>query len=289
MKFIAAVLALLACSIYLAEGEGEYGQLLDSNCGQTKEELRGRITGGKSTDLTLNPWMVKVVGQGTCGGTLITSRFVLTAAHCIVKSHMKVYLGEYRTRYPGMHNRSDGVSVPNSYALTVDKKIVHDGYRSMYKYDIGLLRMTDAVQYSDYVQPICLLVNGHMRGSPDYNITGWGITDFGEESWTLQAAPVFNTDLKYCRKKFCKQVDTSQICAANNKEDACMGDSGGPLSAQMAFGDSFRTFQYGIVSYGTDTCNSFSVYTNVTHYRKWIVESIEHHSESISPVARFLL
>lgn len=133
---------------------------------------------------------------------------------------------------------------------------------------------------SDYVRPICLLVEGHMAESPIFNITGWGVTDNGTPSRRLQKATVYNTDLHFCRSKFTKQVDESQICAAGTNSDACHGDSGGPLSAQVPFAGSWLTFQYGLVSYGSAACHSFSVYTNVTHHRDWIVSAIEDFSRA---------
>ncbi|XP_043645973.1 chymotrypsin-like elastase family member 2A isoform X2 [Drosophila teissieri] len=215
--------------------------------------------------------------------------FVLTAAHCIVSSKMIVRLGEYDVRNP-RPDCGGGVCVPRAYTVELDMKFVHSGYRSIFKYDIGLLRMKTAVQYSDYVRPICFLVNGHLENRTEFNITGWGLTDNGQPSQTLQTATVFNVDLDYCSKKFTGgTVDESHICASNSKGDACHGDSGGPLSAQIVRDGSSLTFQYGIISYGSEKCNSHGVYTNVTHYREWILSTIEAASlleENCGTVAR---
>ncbi|EDW56940.1 GM15551 [Drosophila sechellia] len=280
MKFIAAGLALLVCSIQL--GEGALGKLLDSSCATTRAGITPLIIGGASAAPFSNPWMVKVIGTKLCGGSLITSRFVLTAAHCIVPTHMRVHLGDYYTLVPGTIFSSSGC-VPTAYELAVDTKIVHADFNADLDNDIGLLRMESFVQYSDYVQPICILVEGHMTGSSHFNITGWGKTDDANSSLTLQQATVFKTELYYCQKKYpSKKVDESQICAASTNSDVCSGDSGGPLSAQVSFVDRLLTFQYGVVSYGSKECNSFSVYTNVTHHRDWIVDAIKHFSGSLN-------
>ncbi|XP_039483790.1 coagulation factor IX isoform X2 [Drosophila santomea] len=287
MKFIATGLALLAYSIHLAEGGG-FGQLLDPDCGTTKEGITERIAGGTNADPLSNPWMVYVTGEVQCGGSLITNRFVLTAAHCIVDSNMSVRLGEYDTQNP-RKDCNRGVCVLRVYTVEVDLKFVHSDNRDEYKYDIGLLRMKTAVQYSDYVRPICFLVNGHLQESTSFNITGWGITNNKHTSQTLQTAMVYNVDPELCSKKFMNEVDESQICASNENRDACSGDSGGPLSAQIARDGRLLTFQYGIISYGSKKCNSHTVYTNVTYYREWILSTIESASlleENCGTVAR---
>ncbi|EDX08362.1 GD25054 [Drosophila simulans] len=138
MKFIAAGLALLVCSIQL--GEGALGNLLDSSCGTTRAGLIPLVTGGASAAPFSNPWMVKVIGAKLCGGSLITSRFVLTAAHCIVTTHMRVRLGDYYTRFPGTICSPSGC-VPTAYELAVDTKIVHADFNAYLDNDIGLLRM----------------------------------------------------------------------------------------------------------------------------------------------------
>ncbi|EDW92318.2 coagulation factor IX [Drosophila yakuba] len=287
MKFIATGLALLAYSIHLAEGGG-FGQLLDPDCGTTEEGITDRIAGGKNADPLSNPWMVYVMGKVKCGGSLITSRFVLTAAHCIVDSYMSVRLGEYDTQ----NQRKDcnrGVCVLRAYTVEVDLKFIHSDYRDVYKYDIALLRMKTAVQYSDYVRPICFLVNGHLEESTAFNITGWGNTNNNHTSQTLQTAMVYNVKLDFCSKKFTREVDESQICASNRYEDACLGDSGGPLSARIARDGRSLTFQYGIISFGSEKCNSHTVYTNVTYYREWILSTIESASlvdENCGTIAR---
>lgn len=55
------------------------------DCGVPNQEIR--IVGGRPTGVNRYPWVAKLVYEGHfhCGGSLINSDYVLTAAHCVRK------------------------------------------------------------------------------------------------------------------------------------------------------------------------------------------------------------
>lgn len=124
----------------------------------------------------------------------------------------------------------------------------------------------------DYVRPICLLVGEQMQSIPMFTVTGWGETEYGQFSRILLNATLYNMDISYCNIKFNKQADRSQICAGSHTSNTCKGDSGGPLSSKFHYGNRLLSFQYGLVSYGSERCaaNVAGVYTNVSYHREWI-------------------
>lgn len=77
---------------------------------------------------------------------------------------------------------------------------------------------------------------------------------------------------------------TTHFCAGGIKADACMGDSGGPLSIEAA---AYPTpgydtnIQVGVVSHGPVPCggpNNIGAYTDVNQYLRWINDEIWYNN-----------
>ncbi|XP_017042734.1 spaetzle-processing enzyme-like isoform X2 [Drosophila ficusphila] len=255
MEVFKAGTALLAFLFIWIKGGSSF--VLEQNCGtRTPSEFAPKIKNGADTSVFANPWMVKINSERPCGGSLLTSRYVLTAAHCIFNSNMSVSLGEYEIQNPGKHCFLNGKCVPTAYKLNVDKKFVHrDFYNS--KNDIALLRLESEVEFSDFVKPICLIVKNNFSFMPlSFNITGWGITKEEKLSRILQIATVGYLHKSLCNQKWEEmRLDGSQLCAGDLKQgnDSCAGDSGGPLSSSITLADgSVRAFQFGIINWIVD-------------------------------------
>ncbi|XP_043644989.1 serine protease grass [Drosophila teissieri] len=251
--------------------------LLEDDCGTTRDNGIHPLIDGKDADIFAHPWMVRVMILNTpqCGGSLITSRFVLTSAHCISRDYMSVRLGEYDIQHPRPICDNYGCK-PRAFNVDVDMKIVHSDER----YDIGLLRMNTSVTFSDYVRPICILVDAPVGPAPLFNVTGWGRNSNGEPQHRLQIATLIELPKERCRK-LGKVLDESYICAGSDHSDSCEGDSGGPLSAIRRFAGQKRVFQFGVVSAGLPSCRGLAVYTNVTHFRSWILSAIQEYAYAI--------
>ncbi|XP_039498013.1 CLIP domain-containing serine protease B15 [Drosophila santomea] len=256
MRKVKAAVLILAF-LFLESQEGS-ALLLDMAC--------GRSYSGTRTDRLVNPWMVSLIvnGEVKCRGSLIKSRFVLTAAHCVFTDEMHVHFGttfSLDRRNPGEYCRLD----PN--CVRVDKKIVHSQFNNQTQQnDIAILRMQHAVQYSDIVRPICLLINGTWPAVDRFHSTGWSTTE-------ARYRIIERIDRLNCSSKFNRQVDESQICVRSN---ACLGDSGSPMSARILHMGRYRTFQLGFIIYGLNSCAGLNVYTNVTYYMDWILNVLDN-------------
>ncbi|EDV55466.2 uncharacterized protein Dere_GG20768 [Drosophila erecta] len=253
-------------------------ELLDMNCVKIPVGIKERIFNGQTADIKSHPWMAQILTQGNhrCGGSLISSQFVLTAAHCKSLHRMKVRLGGYDGT-PSSCTCSSNYCSPLSGEFDVKRIYVPDSYTSYHEFDIALLQLAESVIYNAHIRPICVLQTSNKNKQqrflnyvPMFNVTGWGKTESGLPSTTLLSASLYHLDRRYCLLNFNWQIGWPHICAGHSQSSACTGDSGGPLSAEMTFSEWKRPILFGIVSYGAHDCREASVFTNVLHYSTWI-------------------
>nr|XP_036669288.1 melanization protease 1-like isoform X2 [Drosophila suzukii] len=273
MKIVAAIITLLPW-VNLGNGQSAVS-FLEPNCGISisgSRRWRTRVIGGETADMFGNPWMVYIENSISCGGTLITNRFVLTAAHCIRNRPTMVYLGEFdRSSNPDCSRRG---CLPRAIGIPVDAQIAHPRYVHHSRDDIALFRLARPVQYTDYIRPICLVTNNNpLPQIRTLTATGWGETEFGTESNVLKTTTLTQVDRRYCSALY-GRVDMSHICAGDLSTHVCRGDSGGPVSSILRVNGKSRVIQLGIVSYGDLECRQWSVFTNVMHHMNWIVDTV---------------
>ncbi|XP_069044035.1 uncharacterized protein [Lepisosteus oculatus] len=242
-------------------------------CGQAV--LNTRIVGGQSAQPGSWPWQasLRLNGAHTCGGTLINSQWVLTAAHCfsgyVGTTLWRVYLG--RQRQVG--------SNPNEVVRRVQKITMHPSYNWAFENDIALVMLDSPVSFTDYIQTICLADNSSsfLNGTSCW-VTGWGYTA-GDGSLPEQGAlqevqlPVIgNQECSCLNSEY--NITSNMICAGLTQggKDSCQGDGGGPLVCKQ--GSSW--IQAGVVGFG-EGCAQPSlprVYTRVSQYKDWINEQV---------------
>ncbi|XP_050559828.1 serine protease snake isoform X2 [Spodoptera frugiperda] len=212
-----------------------------------------------------------------CGGSIISKKFVLTAAHCISSPSV----GPVKYAAFGILKRSD----PPNYWQThnIARVIPHPEYQSPHKYhDIALLETEDPIRFNRYdVLPACLDV----KPEPELEAeaTGWGALGHRQVlADVLQTVTLRKYDTQTCSKLYPKHRhlvkgfdEATQMCYGDDKDpkDTCQGDSGGPLQVKNKELCLYRVL--GVTSYGRQCgqTTGSGIYTRVYHYLPWI-ESI---------------
>ncbi|XP_031631877.1 serine/threonine-protein phosphatase 6 regulatory ankyrin repeat subunit C-like [Contarinia nasturtii] len=217
-----------------------------------------------------------------CGGTIISNKFLLTAAHCVkVKIPIVVRLG--KTSLIDSDDEEDIRAINRN----IKSIITHPRHSSITKQnDIALIRVKNKITFSSYIMPACLQTD--LRDEPSDTkliVTGWGIIspEKNIKSTILRKTELTSMPLSQCNSTMInwnRAVNDAglrngliegQYCAydPNGRRDSCQGDSGGPL--QYFTANKTVATVVGIVSFGVGCGSSLpAIYTRVAYYLDWI-------------------
>ncbi|XP_017079441.1 serine protease grass [Drosophila eugracilis] len=269
MKTFPAWICIVLCLTF--QETAVFAYFLNPTCGVSYESnLSTRIMRGSTAIIKSAPYMayLYVSNKLTCGGSIISQRYILTATHCI-EPKIKVRLGEH-----DVSTKSDcqGASCsPPAEEFDVERAIRNKMYGRTLTNDIAMLKLTRNIVFKEHIQPICLLLNpAHSPNVNQYQAFGWGRTERGRVSNVLQTTTLIHYASSYCQNILSLPLTQNQICAGSPNTDTCHGDSGGPLVVKVNYDGITRNLQLGVVSYGELLCRNPGVYTFVPNYISWI-------------------
>ncbi len=226
------------------------------------------VVNGDDADIGEFPFQVALRTRATlfqfCGGTLLNSRYVLTAAHCVFgtpANEMEVLIGSADLNSGGERVAVQAMRSHPSFGQTID-------------YDVAILRLEGShLRPRVYLQP---------PGKPEYSAPGdtataigWGQTESGQGSNLLQrtSLPLITNDR--CGKVagfLFGSITDRVICAGEERlgRGVCFGDSGGPLL--VPYEDSWM--EVGVSSFlvNRDQCGNIpAAFARVTALYDYIV------------------
>ena len=173
-------------------------------CGQANRSKRELVVvGGEETEANEYPWQVGLVSRNGripwCGGSLISKRHVLTAAHCTYgksPSQIGVLVGE--------HDTSDSVADIRTVIVITN----HPEYSpNNLVNDISIITLSSYITITRTISPICLpwspWTTTKSYAGDVATLTGWGkVSGGGPLSPTLQEADITVASNGDCRNSY---------------------------------------------------------------------------------------
>merc|ERR1739838_628899 len=206
---------------------------------------------------------IKRSGSLMCGGSLVTTKYIISAAHCeySTPSVLTITVGDVTL----------GTAESTEQVFRVVRQIVHEDYgaTTAQEHDIMLIELDGKVSLNENVQTVNLPSASPLVGTT-CTVYGWGTTSSGGSiSNKLMGVNVPVIDNADCETYvlYRGQIKPGMVCMGFLEDggyDSCQGDSGGPAicNGELA----------GVVSWGVSCAEPKypGVYTRVATYVDWI-------------------
>uniref|UniRef100_A0A671MD12 Serine protease hepsin-like n=1 Tax=Sinocyclocheilus anshuiensis TaxID=1608454 RepID=A0A671MD12_9TELE len=242
--------------------KGQIIEVICQDCGRRMlpEE---RIVGGVDARQGSWPWQVSLQYDGVhqCGGSIISDRWIISAAHCFPERYRHV--SRWRVLMGTIYNTPISKNVVIAEVKTV---VYHSSY----------LPFVDA-NISTLSEKFLFHTNALFYVS---------LSLAGTQANVLQEAhvPIISDAVCNGPDYYDNQVTTTMFCAGYEKggTDSCQGDSGGPFVASDVLSKTSRYRLLGVVSWGTGCAMAKKpgVYTRVSRFLPWISTAMRMYENS---------
>lgn len=238
--------------------------------GQKAVTSGNRIVNGQNITISNLPYIVQIhepsdyVRKFVCGGTVISERHILTAAHCMVGYNsidLQVVANVTHIGEAGIRRNVKAIHMHPAYD--------HGNFNN----DVAVLTLEEPLPLGKGVN-VAEMCSKPWDSQHKITVAGWGKTsaDADAHSNHLQMAVLNGISVEDCREQFedSSRITSQMLCTrVAEGKDGCQGDSGGPAFV--------RGRLCGIVSFGYSCgVNGYpSIFTNVPMVRSFIDESMK--------------
>ncbi|KAF4530806.1 hypothetical protein B566_EDAN017105, partial [Ephemera danica] len=262
------------------------------DCGQPVGVVVPLVQNGAPSAKGQWPWLAAIfiktsVGQDfQCGGSLVSTSHVVTAAHCIKDPNKPAISSDSFIVIVGKYNLRR--AEPESEPRDISRVMMHPGYATgKFDNDIAIMILESPVPITASVRPVCLWPEGQQDLSYVVNkkgtVVGWGKDEQGNRVTDIPKMvnmPLVSQEecLRSHRNYYYLTSDNTYCAGGRDGAGPCNGDSGGGMFFKERTSDgSSRWMLRGVVSLSlqdeeTRQCdlNNYIVFTDVAKYLQWI-------------------
>jgi trypsin len=288
------LLVRASSSSSLLRGSSNGNDTTENNHHQNQRRTSLRIIGGSNAPSDRYSYFASLrrvsdnngaTGGHFCGGAVIASKVILTAAHCTG--------GKYAQQVRAVVGRSNFDNINDGEEIDVIQEIVHPKFSRVEgkapNYDFALLILKKAVN-TDEIKMLQLNSKPNIPVGTPLTVIGHGYTKEGTYSVSdklkaLQKYAISNGVCKQSKgsgwQNFEDMITDQMICAEdspddNVEEDSCNGDSGGPLLIKGNDPTGADDVEVGVVSWGYKCAVEGypGVYARVSEAYEWVQEQL---------------
>jgi|GEM_PF-2414503 len=237
-----------------------------------------RIVGGIDAPLGKWPSMAAIYENRPgkpprffCGGTIIGTQWMLTAAHCAASMLKEGNPASYFIR-----EGTQDLNSSKKRDIDVVDVVLNETYAPQVMLnDIALLKLNSpasAPRQKLVSQTLSATLVSNKRMS---TVIGFGLTsENGSVSARLKQVDIPIVGEPACRQVYgADRITAANFCAGEQDQDSCQGDSGGPLFVVNEAGEQL---QAGVVSWGKGCARQgfYGVYASVGNFEQWIKQHV---------------
>jgi secreted trypsin-like serine protease len=209
--------------------------------------------------------LVNSSGKTFCTASLITTKHLVTAAHCLKNySERNLFVVFGVKSILGEVSRED-VRPANYFKVHPDFSFdtIRDPSADAPPADIAFVQISDDAPAFTKPIPVLNKTDRIYRGEPLL------LAGFGKPRYDIQETGILRKVVTRLDKI---ETDKKEIVYGwTPGRSACHGDSGGPAFVSR----NKKLALVGVTSRGPATCDATGTYTDVRHYRDWLISEIQ--------------